>query len=186
MKFKVLPTERPFTGPEMAQHWAYKNFGLCGDSIVAFRGRFEVPPESWTDLDAVVHGKDFFFADMLNFIVEHFDSGIREAVMRQYILVSILEEKMLHRMECAECRLVRLGDDLFDADNRLSITACSITPVSTKLYLGVYLDPSPKNGIQGLKFYNLKALDLAELVINQYRAEMRRLEEKSWRTKPIF
>ncbi|MCK5832350.1 DUF366 family protein [bacterium] len=185
MKFKILSTPRDLTGEEMAPHWAYRNFGLLGDSIVALRGNFNVPSEKWMDIEAIIHCRDVYQADMLHFVIEHFQSSIREMMMRQYILLSIVEEKLLHRMEETENRLVRLGDDLFDGENRLTVTSANVTPVSAKFYLGIYLDSEANNGIRGLKSYNVKALEFAELVINQYRAEMRRLEEKSWRVMPI-
>ena len=185
MKSKILPGPRTLSGDEMLPHWAYRNFGLLGDSIVAFRGVFRVPPESWVDIDSIIHGRDIYQADMLHFIVEHFHSTIREGALRQYLLVSVLEEKLLHRMAGAEHRLVRLGEDLFDGENRLTLTAVGATPVSIKIHLGIYLESEPKKEIHGLKAYNIKALDLAELVIDQYRAEMRRLEEKTWRVLPI-
>ncbi|HHS50942.1 MAG TPA: DUF366 family protein [candidate division Zixibacteria bacterium] len=186
MKFKILPAPRSMTEAEMHPHWALKNFGLQGDNIVAFRGAFEVPPEKWFDLDAIMHGQEVLPGEMLHFVIEHFDCNIREILMRQYILVSVVEEKLIHRMNSPDHCLVRLGEDLFDGENRISVTGCTITPVSAKLHLGLYLDSSLQAGVHGIKAYNVKALELAELVINQYRAEMRRLEEKSWRVRPII
>jgi len=185
MKFKILPRPHDLSGEELRAHWAYKNFGLQGDSIVAFRGLFDVPHELWIDLDPTIQKSDIHSADMLHFVVEHFNSTLRETLLRQYILVSILEEKLLHRMSDVEHRLVRLGEDLFDGENRLTVTAAGSTPVSNKLHLGIYIDPEFLKGVHGLKAYNIKALELAEIVINQYRAEMRRLEEKSWRIRAI-
>ncbi len=92
----------------------------------------------------------------------------------------------MHRIPQDDHRLVRLGDDLFDGENRLSITAAGCTLVSTKLHLGVYLDTEPTIGVHGLAAYGIEPLELAEVIANQYRAEMRRLSEKAWRMRPII
>lgn len=184
MEQKILEENRALSGDEMLPHWAYRNFGLLGDSIVAFQGPFKVPPDKWLDLESVMHGRELPASDMLHFIVEHFDSTLSETVLRQHLLVSILEEKLLHRIPNI-CRLTRLGDDLFDGENRLSITAAGSTLVSNKIHMGLYLKEQPAEDIRGLAAYDIEPMELAEVVISQYRAEMRRLCEKSWRLRPI-
>ena len=185
MNCKIIEESRTLIGEEMLPHWAYYNFGLSGDSIVAFCGQFAVPKERWIDLEYIINDRSLPSVDMLHFIVEHFDSSLSDAMLRQYVLVSILEEKLLHRIQQDNHRLIRLGDDLFDGENRLSITAAGCTLVSTKLHLGVYIDSEPNVGVHGLVAYGVEPLELAEVIANQYRAEMRRLSEKAWRMRPI-
>lgn len=184
MKSRVLKEKLSLTFEKMRPHWAYKEFGLLGDSIVAFCGPFEIPPDEWIDLGNIVHGEVIPPGDMLHFVIEHFGSSLQEAVLRQFVLVSILEEKLLHRID-TDHRLVRLGDDIFDGENRLSITAAGITPVSVKLHLGVFLDDNVEERVRGLSAFAIAPLELADILILQYRAEMRRLSEKAWRSRPI-
>ena len=186
MQYKILKEKRPLSGDEMLPHWAYRNFGLLGDSIVAFIGEFKVPPERWIDLESIMHDRRLPDTDMLHFVVEHFDNNLREGMLRQYVLVSILEEKLLHRIPNDGHKLVRLGDDLFDGENRLSITAAGCTLVSVKLHMGIYLEAGPARGVHGLGAYGVDPMELADVVISQYRTEMRRLSEKAWRMKPII
>jgi len=186
MVYKILPEQRALSGDEILPHWALRNFGLVGDSIVSFIGDFNVPPERWIDLDSIMHGNHFPSTKMLHFIIEHFDTDLKEAVLRQYILLSILEEKLIHRISAStDHRLTRLGDDLFDGENRLSITAAGCTLVSSKIHLGVFID-LPGKGFKGLSEFGVDPLELAEVVICQYCAEMRRLSEKAWRMRPII
>jgi len=185
MEYKILSEKRALSGDEMLPHWAYRSFGLLGDSIVAFKGPFDVPPGKWIDLECLKRDTELPVVDMLHFVAEHFDTNLREAVLCQYVLVSILEEKLLHRVPQDGHRLTRLGDDLFDGENRLSITAVGCTIVSAKIHLGVYLDTEPSKEIHGLAAYSIDPLELAGVVINQYRTEMRRLSEKAWRMRPI-
>ena len=185
MVYKILAENRALSGDEMHPHWAYRNFQLLGDSIVSFCGPFNVPPERWIDIDSIMHGLNLPEVNMLHIIIEHFNSDLPEAMLRQYVLVSILEEKLLHRIKNSEHKMVRLGDDLFEGEHQLSVTAVGTTLVSSKIHLGVFLEANKKNRIHGLKSYGVDPLELSEVVINQYRADMRRLIEKSWRMKPI-
>ncbi len=186
MAFKLLTEKRALSGDEMLPHWALRNFGLLGDSIVSFIGQFSVPPERWIDIDSIMHNQDFPAGDMLHFVIEHFQSSLGETVLRQYVLVSILEEKLLHRVRYNDNQLTRLGDDLFDGENRLSLTAAGSTLVSTKIHLGVFIDSAPGYGFHGLREYNVDPSELAEVVIMQYRTEMRRISEKAWKMRPII
>lgn len=185
MAFKFVEEKRPLSGDEMLPHWALRNFDMLGDSIVSFIGDFKVPPEKWIDIESMMHGNNFPDTEMLHFVVEHFESTLQEAVLRQSLLVSILEEKLLHRIQSNGHRLTRLGDDLFDGENRLSITAVGSTLVSTKIHVGVFTK-SPGLRFHGLADYKVIPEELSEVVVCQYCAEMRRLAEKAWRVKPII
>ncbi len=185
MAFKFLEEKRTLSGDEMFPHWALRNFGLLGDSIVSFIGDFKVPPERWIDIDSIMHGNNFPDTEMLHFVIEHFGSSLQETVLRQSLLVSILEEKLLHRIKSNDHQLTRLGDDLFDSENRLSITAVGSTLVSTKIHIGVFTK-SPGKNYHGLEDYGVIPEELSEVVVCQYCAEMRRLAEKTWKVKPII
>ena len=40
---KFIDVEIPYTGRELTSHWAYRRYGLLGDSIVAFCGPRDLP-----------------------------------------------------------------------------------------------------------------------------------------------
>jgi hypothetical protein len=185
MAFKFLPEKRALSGDEMLPHWALRNFDMVGDSIVSFVGDFKVPPERWVDISGIMRGGVFPNSEMMHIVVEHFGCALPEAVLRQYVLVSILQEKLLHRIKTNGHNLTRLGDDLFDGDKRLSITAVGSTLVSAKIHIGVFTE-SPGMGYFGLTEYGVDPKELAEVVVCQYCAEMRRLAEKAWKVKPII
>jgi len=185
MTYRFLPEKRRLTGEEMLPHWALRNFRLAGDTMVSFIGEFKVPPERWIDLNSIMHESSLPDKEMLHFVVEHFGCPLQEAVLRQYVLISILEEKLLHRIKVNGHRLTRLGDDLFDGEKRLSITAAGSTLVSAKIHVGVFTK-TPGIGFFGIEDYGVIPEELAEVVMCQYGAEMRRLAEKAWRVKPIL
>ena len=185
MAYKFLPELRTFSGEEMLPHWALREFSLEGDSIVSFVGDFKVPQERWIDLNSIMHNNELPDTEMLHFVVEHFGCPLQEAVLRQYVLVAILQEKLLHRIKVNGHRLTRLGDDLFSGESRLSVTAAGSTLVSAKIHVGVFTE-TPGKGYFGIDDFDVASEELAEVVMCQYCAEMRRLAEKAWRLKPIM
>ena len=122
---------------------------------------------------------------MLHFIVEHFDTDLEKAILRQYLLISILEEKLNNRLK--DRKILRWADDLYDEDYKLTVSAVTKNIVSTKIHLGINVVPSKiKVKTRGLSHYGIDPYELAEVIITQYRLENRRLKEKSWRMKPII
>ncbi len=117
-----------YTGEQLSSLWAYKNFGLQGDSIVCFRGPCRVTLSEMVDVEDVLAGDTIFGPDMLHFIIEHFDHDLEKAVLRQRMLISIIKDKM------GLPNLIRVGDDLFVEDSKFSVSIATVTPVSTMIH----------------------------------------------------
>lgn len=174
-----------FTGSEMAPQWAYIRFGIPGDSIVAFVGPVEIPKEKMIDLEEIKEGTKIVAEKMLHFIVEHFDSDLEKAILRQYLLISILEEKLSNRLR--DKRITRWGDDLYEEDHKLTVSAVTKNIVSTKIHLGINVVPSKISvKTRGLVHYNIDPYELAEAVIAQYKMEMSRIKDKLFRMRPVL
>lgn len=184
MEYIFISERMTMTVEAMKPHWAFLNFDLVGDSLVMFCGPIEVGPEDMIDLRERKRGTVFPRGDLLHFVIEHFGDDIEKGVLRQNILVSISEEKLAHRL--GSRRILRWGDDLYDEDNRLTITAVTQTPVSVKIHLGICIDPDEAAGFVGLRSYGLDPAELGEVIGNQYRADMKRLREKCWRMRPLI
>jgi len=121
---------------------------------------------------------------MLHFVLEHFDLDLEKAILKQKLLVSILKDKLNHRLKGDI--LQRWGNDIFDGDAKLTISTVTRTRVSTKIHLGINI--SSKNTpvkTKGLEDYGLDPLDLAQVVMNQYRLDMRRVSERLVKTRSI-
>ncbi len=184
MDYIMLPEPMVMTIEAMKPHWALKKFDLWGDSLVVFTGPIDIKPEEIIDLKDFKSGTVFPRGEMLHFVIEHFGDSLETGVLRQNILVSIAEEKLAHRLP-ADKKILRWGDDLYDEDRRLTITAVAPTLVSVKIHFGICIDPDPENGFGGIDDYDLDPRELGEVIGNQYRADMRRLREKVWRMRPI-
>ena len=184
MDYLAVPEPMAMTIDAMKPHWALLKFDLWGNSMVIFRGPMKIEPKDMIDLKELKRGTIFPDGDLLHFIIEHFGDDMEKGVLRQNILVNIAEEKLTHRL--GGRRILRWGDDLFDEDKRLTLTAVTQTPVSVKIHLGICIDPDADASFAGMTDYDLDPDELGEVIGNQYRADMKRLAEKCWRMRTVM
>ncbi len=184
MKSLFVSEEIKFTGEQLHSHWAYANFDLFGDSIVSFIGPCEIEEKYLVGVDHYKKKIQIRSEKMLHFVLEHFDLDLEKAILKQKLLVSILKDKLNHRLKGDI--LQRWGNDIFDGDAKLTISTVTRTKVSTKIHLGINI--SSRNTpvkTKGVEDYGLDPLDLAQVVMNQYRLDMRRVEERLVKTRSI-
>lgn len=184
MKSKFIPDIIPYTGDQLHSHWAYENYDVQGESIVAFIGPCDVRCAKLVDLADRKDQEMIYSEEMLHFIVEHFDLDLEKTILRQKLLVVILMEKLNNRLN--KMTVHRLGDDLFEEEKKLSVSIATLTPVSTMIHLGVNIrsehTPVPT---KGLNDYGMDPVELAEAVMNQYMAEMRLLKVARSKVKGV-
>ena len=184
MKTLFCEKEILYDGSQIHSLWAYREFGLLGDGIVAFAGGCDVSPEYMVDLEDLRAGDAIFSRKMLHFIVEHFDSSLELAILRQRLLAAILLERIRHKDTAACAGIIRKGDDLYDGDAKLSVSIATINPVSTKIHFGINIDAEGapvKAG--GLNDYGIDAEPFAEAVMLDYKEEMRSAREVRCRVR---
>lgn len=169
MHTKFLDQEIKYTGNELAPHWIYKKFQLQGDAIVAFCGECEVKLTEMVDIEDVINDEPIYSKNMLSFIVEHFNIGLVEGVIRQRLLICIIKEALesIHPV-------IRKGDDLFVNGKKLSVSIATKSLTSVLIHVGINIDPTgaPVDAI-GLDF--LKILDIksfAENIMIKYTNEI--------------
>lgn len=167
MKTRFLRGRIDYDGTQIRSLWAYREFGIQGDSIVAFRGACEVRPEHMVDLEDLRSGSRIAGPDMLHFIAEHFDTDLEKAVLRQRLLASIVQAELGPRAS-------RAGDDLYLGRGKLSISIAAVTPVSTKIHFAVNVRRARGVGVEtrGLEDLGVPPGTLAARVLRRYAAEM--------------
>lgn len=171
MKTLFAPETIDYDGSQIRSLWAFRRFGLEGDSIVAFAGGCDIPPENIVDMEDIRAGARIFSRKMLHFIVEHFDRDLEKAVLRQRLLVCIARDALAPRRAGKDIR--RDGDDLFVGDAKLSISIATLTGVSAKIHLGINIvsEGAPVKAI-GLDDLGVDPSDFARTVLAAYDAEM--------------
>jgi hypothetical protein len=171
VKTLFAPETIDYDGSQIRSLWAYRRYGLEGDSIVAFTGACDIPAENMVDVEDLRAGAKIVSRKMLHFIVEHFDHDLEKAVLRQRLLATMARDILLEM--CPQCPVRREGDDLFVDDAKLSISIATLTPVSAKIHLGLNIDGkgAPVKAI-GLGELGVEPKDYAREVLDAYAGEM--------------
>lgn len=160
-----------YTGHQLSSLWAYRNFGIQGDSIVCFRGPCRVETPEMVDMEDVLEGSEIYGTDMLHFIVEHFGEPLEKAVLRQRMLMAIIKDLLGHP------QMFRTGDDLFIGDRKMSISIATASPVSVMIHaaLNVVSEGTPVKtvGLSDLGYADSDVLEFGRKVCGLYRDEMK-------------
>lgn len=184
MNWKLVTRTVRYNGSQLHSLWALRNCGLQGDSIVSFIGPCRVTPGNMVDQADVLKGSKIQSQRMLHFIVEHFDTDLDRAILRQRLLVTIAREKINHRLKGDIVQ--RWGDDLYDGDAKLSVSIATVTPVSSLIHLGINIvaKGAPVKA-KGLSEYRIDPKELAEAVMSQYVLEMENVAQARCKVKGV-
>jgi uncharacterized protein len=156
-----------YDGTQIHSLWAYRSFGVQGDSIVAFAGGCEIPFANMVDLEDVRAKSRIASPLMLHFIVEHFDLDLEKAVLRQRVLAVVARDLL-------PAGVIREGDDLFVSGGKLSISIATLTPVSSKIHFGINIERALDVGVEtrSLKDLGVEPTSYARTVMERFAAEM--------------
>ncbi len=181
MKHQWLDQAIKYDGLQMNPIWTYQNFGVMGDSIVAFRGPCQIPAENILDIEDLRAHQKIQGADMLHFIVEVFHQSFPLAVTLQRLMVCMAQKTIQSEYQIS---LDRQGDDLYFEKRKLSISIAAISSVSAKIHLALNISnegtPVPtcclsEFGIDPKKFGE----DLMASVVHEWKSIL----EATWKVK---
>lgn len=139
MKTRWLTASFAYDGSQLRSLYAYMNWELAGDSLIAWRGPCEVKPEHMVDgedrrAEAIIRG-----GDMVHFVIEKFDCSLLAAVGLQRLFATVVRDGLvgLAKNQEAATQLRRHGDDLFLEERKLSISIATVSPVSALIHFAV-------------------------------------------------
>jgi uncharacterized protein len=180
VKTHAVPARVDYDGTQIHSLWAYRTFGVQGDSLVAFQGSCEIPFPNMVDLEDVLRKSRIASPMMLHFIAEHFDLDLEKAVLRQRLLAAIVRDEL-----GGEVR--RDGDDLFVGPGKLSISIATLTPVSSKIHFGINIERALDVDVEtrSLKDLGVDATDLARRVLAQYAAQIDGIHDARTRVRGV-
>ena len=133
MKTKLIEEEIKYMGSQLAPHWIYKNFGMQGDAIVAFKGECDVKLTEMVDIEDVINNEPIYSKYMLSFITEQFNVNLVEGVYRQRLLICIIKELL----EEKGIFVKRNGDDLIINGGKLSVSIATKSLTSILVHTGL-------------------------------------------------
>ncbi|AQS59125.1 DUF366 family protein [Desulforamulus ferrireducens] len=170
----IHTVEQPLTydGRQLSSLFAFRNFGLQGDSVVIFRGGCQVALTEMVDLADVRANAPIYSEDMLHFIIEHFEQDLEKTVIRQRLLIAIIKDVLQDK---TGSQLTRRGDDLYLGTNKLSVSIATASPVSTMIHTGLNISsqntPVPTVGLADLGLKEGDILSLGRSIAEAYVAE---------------
>jgi hypothetical protein len=171
MKFsyRILEGDVPYTGTELRSGWVRERAGLEGDAAAGFVGPCHVPTEHLVDLDDARAGEFIRAASMAHVIAEHPDCTLREAVLRQRLMVAILGEYLAGAGKAVR----REGDDLYHGGRKLTVSIAAPSHTSSLIHLGINVDPegAPVPAV-GLRELGLDAVAVLDELLGRYAREM--------------
>lgn len=188
MKSLFLDKEICYTGQELSPHWMYRNFGLQGDSMVAFVGEADVKLDHMVDIQDVIEESPIYSKKMLHFIIEHFNAPLIEGVLRQRLLISIAKDVIMSELPVGE-NVVRDGDDLFYNGGKLSVSIATKSITSVLIHFGINIDSTdaPVNAaglVTDLKLDNVR--NIANNIIKGYCLEHEQMTNAACKVRGVI
>lgn len=184
MKTLLVRQRISYTGEQLRSRWAFRSFGLAGESMVCFRGDCQVGEERLVDLADQREGKFIRSEDMLHFIVEHLELDLEKTTLRQRMLVCLAAEELNRRLK--EQQVKRMGDDLFVGERKLSVSIATLSPVSSMIHLGLNISsrntPVPAIGLSDL---GVAPEEFAISLMESYQREVGQVRQAGWKVRGV-
>lgn len=167
---RYLEERIKYTGKELRSHFAYRDFDIEGDSIIAFCGVCDVATPDLVDLADAKAQDDIYSDDMLHFIAEFFDNDLEKTILKQRLLMAIIKEEIRLR---SDAKVIRIGDDIFEGDHKVTVSIATVTPVSTMIHAGVNIlsDFAPVK-VKGLNDFGIETIPFANSVLHKFKVEL--------------
>ena len=195
MKKKFIKKIFSYTGKQLRPHFSYEEFGLLGNSIVAWHGPCDIPFDHMVDLEDVLAKSPIRGASMLHFIVEVFNQNLFSAVALQSLLASIVKDevenraaskKMQKRGQNGVGKFSRDGDDVFFDDQKMTISIASISPVSTQIHFAININnKNTPVKTASLDDFKINVNTFAAVILEKFSSEFISIEEATQKVKPL-
>jgi hypothetical protein len=134
MEYKKLEENILYDGSQIEPFWALKELKLKGSSIVSWIGPMEIKHTKIIDYEDI--GLEIKSAEMVNFIIEHFDvqpADVKTCYHRQRLLVMIVKDILSE----SGIQTNRKGDDLYVNGKKLSVSIATCSNSSMKIHFGM-------------------------------------------------
>jgi hypothetical protein len=189
VQFRILEAtgSKPltYTGLELRPHWGLEQTKVYGSLLTAFIGPCEVPTGHLVDMEDRLASDMIRSASMLHVIGEFFGTTLEAGVLYQRLLM-VWAERLLKE---AGLPVVRSGDDLFVADQKLSVSIATVSPVSVLVHWGLNIDatgaPVKATGLNRLSWANSEVLAFAKKLLTHYIGELEEIRIAQCKVRPV-
>ncbi|ODV49112.1 MULTISPECIES: DUF366 family protein [Methanohalophilus] len=182
IKMHIMDEIYDYDGSQISSLWAYQMFGIQADSVVAFRGQCDVQIAHMIDLEDKRENESIVSADMLHFIIEHFDStDLKLIYTRQRLFTALVAETLFSMGIMTK----REGDDLFVNGKKLTVSIASTSAVSQKIHFGINVSHDFYGNLKECGIAAEKARQLLEDITGRYIKEMEDIEGDLRKSRPL-
>ncbi len=184
MKTLFIDKEFLYDGTQLSSLFAYKNYGLLGNSIVSWVGECSVSFDHMVDYEDLRAQEKICGKKMLHFIVELFDKDLTHAVLLQRLFAATAHYEIQQSILSSQFK--REGDDLFFKEGKLSISIASSSPVSQMIHfaLNITNEGTPVK-TSSLEDMNIPAKDISKKLMEKISQEYLSITEATQKVKPL-
>jgi len=185
MKTHWLEQPLKYDGTQLKHLWAYLNFNILGDSIVAFQGPCDISFDHMVDGEDLNAKAEIRGAHMLHFIIEKFDVSLFAMVAVQRLLSSMAKD-LLQEMSAKASQLRREGDDLYLHDQKLSISIATLSNMSAMIHFAVNItnEGTPVKTLS-LTDLEVKPEAFAKKLMDHFSEEIRTIQEATQKVRSV-
>lgn len=191
MKSKLITKKIKYDGSQLKPLYAYENYGLLGNSIVAWQGACDVTLDHMVDLEDKIVNAKICGDEMLHFIIEIFNDSLLSAVAIQRLFASIVQTEIYKLNKNLNPKnFIRKGDDLYFVKNnkkfKLSISIASKSSVSIQIHfaLNVANDGTPVP-TSSLSQFKIKPAALSKSILASFVYEFDTILEATQKVRPL-
>jgi len=158
MELLILGERVDYDGSAIGSHWAYRKFGVLGDSLVVFRGKCDVKIEEMVDIEDLRAGREIKSDDMVHYIVEVFDlvNALFASTLQKLFIAKLCEVLGEYGV-----RTTRRGDDIYVNGRKLSVSIATVSPVSVKIHIGINVEA--KGVPEGVSAIGLREIGIEDV-----------------------
>jgi len=186
MKTKWLKQTVKYDGTQLRSLYAYLEHKILGDSAVAWAGACDVHFEHMVDGEDLLDRSIIRGSNMVHFIVEIFDQSLMSGVLLQRLFANIVRDVLVELSPLKSLEILRIGDDLYWKNKKLSISIATRSPVSTMVHFAVNISakgtPVQAGGLDDLK---VSVQEFAEKCLIGLKEEYESSFEATRKVRPI-
>jgi hypothetical protein len=155
--------------------WIYKTYGVQGSALIAFEGPCDVPVAHLVDQADVRANAPIASDHMLHLVAEIFGLPPEAGVLLQRLWMARLAESLNHNKAFAD-PVIRTGDDLWVSGRKLSVSICTVSPLSVLIHIGLNVTtsgtPVPTAGLLSDQLLPQAALENRQQWVHHLLQEM--------------
>lgn len=189
MKTLFIEDRIKYTGEQLKSLFAYLNYKVQGDSIVAWQGACDIPFVHMVDGEDVLDHAKISGESMLHFIVEIFHQNIFTAVSFQRLISAIVKDLFVEYLEknnFDSSVVYRKGDDIYFDGKKFSISIASSARFSSLIHFAVNItNAGTPVSTCALEDFKIPVREFADKILDRASTEWQDIAQATTKVKAL-